>query len=519
MTFRRARARLCALHLFGGELAAGQRRAWPVFVRLAAVAVGAASVMLAVPVSGQAPDRTKPPQVGPPPVLKLPAIQTHRLSNGLAVWIVELHKVPVAQVTLVVSAAGASADPAGRFGLASLTAAMLDEGAGTRSALEIADAVDFLGASLVTSCTYDFASVALGVPVARLGEALEVVADVALRPTFPAGEIERLRKDRLTAFLQERDDPRAIASFVFPRVLYGTAHRYGTATAGTAEAVRSMTVEDLKAFYAALYRPDRAVLIVVGDVTPEGVLPLLERSFGSWRAAVSPAPPPPLPPVAAPTARQVYLVDKPGAPQSQIRIGTVGVARSTPDYFALQVLNTILGGSFTSRLNQNLREQHGYTYGASSSFAMRLAPGPFVAGAGVQGDKTAESLVEFFRELDGIVKPIPPDEAARARNYVALGFPAGFETTGDIASKLAELFVYGLPSDYFSTYVQRIEAVTPADLAAAARKYIQPEKLVVVVVGDRKTIEAPIRALKLGPIRVMTVEEAMGPPVAVPSTK
>jgi len=190
-------------------------------------------------------------------------------------------------------------------------------------------------------------------------------------------------------------------------------------------------------------------------------------------------------------------------------IGAVGVPRSTPDYFPLQVLNTLLGGSFTSRLNQNLREEHGYTYGARSAFDMRLAAGPFLARAGVQTEVTAEALTEFFKELNGVLEPIPPDELSRAKNYVALGFPSEFETTGDIAARLEELIVYELPKEYYSSYVERIQAVTAQDVRRVAQRYITPDRFTVVVVGDRKAIEAPVRGLKLGPVTVMSADEAL----------
>ena len=208
---------------------------------------------------------------------------------------------------------------------------------------------------------------------------------------------------------------------------------------------------------------------------------------------------------------EIVLVDVPGAAQSQIRIGWVGVSRSTPDFAAIQVLNTILGGSFTSRLNQNLREEHGYTYGASSRFEMRLSPGAFAAGAGVQSDKTAESIAEFFNELNGISKPIGEEELGKAENYMALSFPGQFETSSDLAANLEELIAYNLPENYFAQFVPRIRAVTANELQRVAARYIQPSRFVVVVVGDRKVIEPGVRALNLGPVRAMTVDEALGP--------
>jgi predicted Zn-dependent peptidase len=206
-------------------------------------------------------------------------------------------------------------------------------------------------------------------------------------------------------------------------------------------------------------------------------------------------------------SRQVYIIDKPDAPQSQVRIGWVGVPRLTADYAALEVLNTILGGSFTSRLNQNLREEHGYSYGASSAFDMRLSAGPFLAAAGVQSDKTAPAVQEFFNELNNIVKPIPDDELKKARNYVALGFPGEFETTGDLARKLEDLVVYNLPEDAYAKFVSAVTSVTSADLQKLAARYIQPDKMAVVVVGDRKSIEGPIRQLNLGPVSLITIDE------------
>ena len=456
----------------------------------------------------QLPDRTRPPQLGPAPPLSLPPIQKRALSNGLPVWVIETHEVPIAQINLVVLA-GSGDDPDGKFGTASLTAAMLDEGAGTRSALEIADAVEFLGADLTTTSSFDSSAVRLNVPVARLNDALPIMADVALRPAFSEDELNRLRQDRLTALLQARDDPPSIAARAFSRIVFGNTHRYGTGAAGTESTLKTLSTQDLRAFHSRFFQPTNAALVVVGDVKVDGVVAALEKQFGGWKPSV------PVKRVEVPiapqlTTGQIYIVDKPGAEQSQIRIGWVGVPRNNPDYFPLQVLNTVLGGSFTSRLNQNLREEHGYAYGASSAFDMRLSAGPFVAAAGVQTDKTAESVREFFNELNAIAKPIPADELAKARNYIALGFPADFETTRDLAGNAEPLLVYKLPDDFYQRYVANIQAVTSDAVQKVAVRYIQPTKFAVVIVGDRKTIEPGIRALNLLPVRVMTVDEALG---------
>ena len=453
----------------------------------------------------QQPDRKQPPPIGPAPSLKLPAIQKHKLSNGLAVWVVEHHEVPLAQVNLIVRS-GSAADPIGKYGVGSLTAAMLDEGAGARTALELADAIEFLGANLSTASSFDSSAVRMSVPVSKLAEALPLMADVALRPRFPVSELDRLRKERLTGLLQARDNVGALVQLAFPRMVFGPTHRYGTSANGLPAAIEALAADDLKAFYRAHFRPENATLLVVGDLAPATALPMLEQAFGAWKSEGMAALVAGVPNAQQLTRRQVYLVDKPEAAQSQIRIGWVGVARSTPDYAVLEVLNTVLGGSFTSRLNQNLREKNGYAYGASSAFDMRLSAGPFLAAAGVQTDKTADALKEFFNELNGILTPVPAEELAKARNYVALGFPGEFETTGDMARKLEELVIYNLPETTFSNFVPSVTAVTAADLQRAAARFIQPERMAVVVVGDMKVVEDRIRALNLGPITHVSID-------------
>ena len=454
------------------------------------------------------PDRSALPVPGPTPRLQLPAVQKHTLGNGLRVWIIERHTVPTAQVALVVRS-GSAADPSGKYGLASLTAAMLTEGAGGRGSLDIADELDFLGADLGASSSFDATLVGLSVPVARLAPALAVMADVVIRPDFPQSELDRLREQRLTGLRTAKDNPPAIASFAFPLAVYGRGHRYGTTVGGTSETIKSLTRDDLRQFHDTHFRPDQAALVVTGDVTPATVLPLLETALGGWRAPAGASPTVTVPVPAPVKARTVTIVDKPGAAQSVIQIGGVGVPRNTPDYFALEVLNTVLGGSFTSRLNQNLREEHGYAYGASSAFDMRRQAGPFVVDAAVQADKTAEAVTEFMKELNAIRTPIPADELAKAKNYVALSFPGQFETSSDLAGAYAALIVHDLPDDYYATYVDRVLAVTAADTERAARKYIQPERLAVVIVGDRQAIEPKVKALALGPVQALGVDDVV----------
>jgi predicted Zn-dependent peptidase len=451
--------------------------------------------------AAQAVDRTRPPALRPAPSLHVPPLQTATLPNGLQLAVVEMHKVPVVDVTLVLDA-GSVADPTDLPGLATFTANMLDEGAGRRSALEIAEEADFLGARLSTGASYDVATVGLHVPKRQLRPALDLMADVVLRPVFADSEITRQRDLRRTQILQQRDQPVAMAGLAFPAVVLGGQHPYGRALGGTEASTALLSRDRVSQFYRTYYRPGAAKLLVVGDITLAEAQQLVAERFGGWERGAAP-PTAPAGTAATPTARTFYLVDKPGAAQSVIRIGNVGVARSTADYFPLQVLNTILGGSFTSRLNQNLRETHGYTYGANSQFAMRRMAGPFQAGASVQSAKTDSSLIEFMRELRRIRdEAVPQAELDKAKAYIALGLPGDFETTAGSANQFRALLEYGLPLDYYNSFVARINAVTAADVQRVARLYLDLDHFVIVVVGDRSQIEAGIRALHEGPISI-----------------
>jgi predicted Zn-dependent peptidase len=487
--------------------------------RTAAAALGAALLLaLTIPAALQAqvPDRSSPPELGPPPALELPAIQRLELSNGARVILLEKHNVPLVQVNLVVRT-GYTADPTDMTGLASMTADMMDEGAAGLDALELADAIDFIGARLSVRSGGHQTTVSLHTPLYRLDPALSLMADVALEPDFPEAELERKRLERLTQLVQARDEVRAIASVIFDETLYGTEHPYGRTATGDEESIRSIQVDDLKGFHGTYFRPNNAFFVVVGDVTMEDIEPRLEALFGDWQSADVPTMS--WQEAEQVASREVFLVDKPGAAQSEIRIGRIGVHRFSEDYYSIVVMNTILGGSFASRLNQNLREEHGYTYGARSSFDFTPTPGPFMASAAVQTDVTDAALSEFMKELNGILEPVPEEELARARNYVALRFPSRFQTVAGIAGQLTELELYDLPEDYFNQYVERVLAVTQADVQRVAQKYIVPDQLAIIVVGDRETIEDGIRALDLGTIHNLTIEDVLGPAPVLTGTQ
>jgi zinc protease len=455
-----------------------------------------------------------PPALGAAPTLKLPPIERRTLPNGMTLIIVEQHELPLADFLLLVGS-GNEADPTSRGGLASLTALLVREGTTTRTSPQIADQLSFLGASLSTASAWDMSQIGLHTPTAQMDSALALFADVALHPSFPQKEVDRLKKQRLTDLLLAKDRPRDIADRVFAWVLYGTGHPYGHPATGTEESTRAITRADAKSFYDTYYRPNNATLVVVGDVTADDVERRARTLFGRWvRRAVPDTHYPAL--ATTTTVPTIFLVDKPGAPQSSIRIGNIGVARSTSDYFALQVMNTILGGSFTSRLNQNLREKKGYTYGAGSGFSMRRQAGPFSARAEVTGTKTDSSLVQFLSELRSIRDTVSTAELTRAKRYLQLALPSDFETTTDIAFQLVPVVLYGLSADYYSTYVQQIENVTQSDVQRVARQYVDPSKMSIVIVGDRASIESGLKALNVGEISVRDLTGAVAPTSATP---
>jgi len=438
-----------------------------------------------------------------------PVILKRQLSNGLRVWIVEQHDLAVVQMSLLVLT-GTDADPPGQFGIASLTSAMLTEGAGSRSAVEIADALDALQANLTGSASADSSSLQLYVPAGGLAEALPLMADAAQRPTFPRQELNTLRRRWLVRLDTARSDPDTIAALAFARGTYGPSHRSAAALMGTADSITAITPEALHAFHESAYRPDNSTLIVVGDVLADRVLPLLETHFGKWqparanRAASEPA-------AAVQRApRQLVLVDMPGAPQSRILVGGTGSASSMADFFSIQVLNAVVRGRLSAERNPALRD----ITSAQSVFDIRKFATQFLVTAAAQADKTAESLRGLVGELTAVVKGIPADEVTRAKDDIALIFPRTFEAMGRISNRLRaleSLVVYGLPDDYYASYVPTIRMVDSADVQRLAQQYVDPDHFTIVIVGDRKTIEPSIRALNLGSVRNVTIDELFAP--------
>ncbi|MBI5481033.1 MAG: insulinase family protein, partial [Deltaproteobacteria bacterium] len=432
---------------------------------------------------------TRQPPLPPQGDFTVPGAVTLRLANGIPVFVVERHDRPLVSVALAMNA-GAEHDPASQSGLASLTANMLDEGAGKRSALEIAAEMEQLGAELGTVADRDAGYVLLDVLRKNLDPALAVVADVALRPHLSEEEFRRVQNDRVTLLVERRDDPGYVARVVYDRVLYGEHHPYGRRVLGTEAAVKGLTIGDLRRFYAQHYTPRHAAFVVVGDVEPREIRDRLERLFGSWTAA-APAASPPRVDLEAPRRGwpRVTLVDRPGAEQSEIVAGRPGAPRDSPDHAALLVMNTILGGSFTSRLNTNLREVHGYTYGAHSRFEFRRGPGPFWAGAAVKTDTTEDSVRQVLVEFERFGRTAPPPaEVVKARTVVVRSLPEFFQRNASIARLLTDLWVHDLPIQYYQRFAREVRAVTGARVRRLARAYASAHDAAIVIVGDRKAV-------------------------------
>lgn len=452
-------------------------------------------------------DRSKVPPLGEPKKLSLPEIQSFELSNGLKVVLMEKHNVPLVQMNVIVKS-GIADDPEGKSGLASFTADMLDEGAAGKSSLQLADEINYLGVRISTFSRWHKTGLNLHSPLSKFDDALKIAAEILLRPDFPQSELDRIRKERLTAILQWHDQATTIAGVAFQKFLFGNDHPYGRPTMGNELSLKSFARDDFKNFHAKYFKSNNAYIVVVGDITKDQLVPKLESVFGKWEKGDVPVAK--LKEAEQVKKRVVYLIDKPGSAQSVISIGRIGTDRLTLDYFPITVMNTILGGSFTSRLNNNLREQHGYTYGAGSAFDMRPYAGPFVARSSVQTEVTDKALVEFFKELDGITKPIPSEELTRAKNYVALGYPDNFQTVAEIAANIEEMIDYNLPGDYFNNYIGKVLNVGAGDVSKVSKRYIVPDKMAVVVVGDRSKIEEGIKKLNLGEIKHYKIEDVLG---------
>ena len=427
------------------------------------------------------------------PKFNLPNIEKTKLSNGLEVWLVKQAELPIVSMNMVFKT-GSTNDPQNLSGLSDFTAGLLDEGTKKRSAEEIANEVQSIGAQLFAGGNDDASTVRMATLTKNFDKALDIYSDVILNAEFPEKEVDTYRKRVLVGLLQRRDNPNAIANLVYNKILYGAEHPYGVTL--SEKSAKAINREELIKFRDTFYRPNNAVLIVVGDADLKTLKPKLESSFKSWKAGQFSQITLPNAPVQEKAL--IYVVDKPGAAQSVINIGQIGVSRESPDYFPLQIMNSLLGGQFTSRINMNLREDKGYTYGARSGFAFRRGAGPFTASAPVQTAVTAESVIEFLKEIKGVRGEIPVTQTELDYNKQSLirRFPSGFETVDQIASQLGNVVTYDLPETYFNDYITRINAVTLDDINRVANKYLTPDKMAILIVGDRKVIEPKLKEIK-----------------------
>jgi predicted Zn-dependent peptidase len=454
-------------------------------------------------------DRSKLPALGPDPRFLFPEIRRHTLANGVRVSTVEHREVPLVSALALIPF-GAAADPAGHPGLAAITGDLLDEGCGDLDALGLHDALARIGAQLETEVGAD--ATLLGVTaLARFApRALALLADLVTRPRLERAEFDRVRDLRLNRLMQLREMPPALAERAFVSLLYRD-HPYGHLPIGTEPSLRAMVVEEVQRFHAEVYQPPHLTVIVVGDAGHDRLAGLVDGAFGAWRstatanpslsADASAVPPPP--------SARVSLVHRPGAAQSELRIGHVSVPRSTPDYHALLVLNLVLGGQFVSRVNMNLREDKGYTYGARTSFDFRRGPGPFVLQASVQSDATAAAVRESLRELTAIRgdRPVTREELELGRAGLTRGYPRNFETADQLGRAAAQLALYGLPDDYFTTFVPRVLALSEHDVTEVAQKHIDPSRLATIIVGDRDKAGPGLGELGLGEMVEASLDE------------
>jgi zinc protease len=441
--------------------------------------------------------RKSAPVPGPLPQVHLPVPKVFTLNNGLHVYLIEDHSLPVFNAS-VITLAGGDANPANKPGLAGFTSRMLTEGTRDRSATEIADAADHLGAVLKSKADVDSANTTIDALSNTTDASLDLLSEMTEHPAFAIQEVDRVRKQQLTAILQEADDPIAATLRVGVKALYGDTP-YGYPAVGTTAAVRSITRDDLAGFWNAHYGPQTAALVLTGDVTEKEVRELADKYFGVWKdaaASVATSVPEPTAPL-----RKIIIVDKPGSPQTVLLAFGLGVPRSTPDYPSIQIMNDVLGGLFSSRINMNLREQHGYTYGAFSGFAFNRFGGPLYAGAQVRTDVTAPAAKELFAELDRITTDPPTAaELKLAQDSQIRSVPGQFETAKGTSARIGQLFVYNLPDNYYAALPAELAAVRPQQVTQAAIDHIHPKQMIVVAVGDRAKIEPGLKELNLGPI-------------------
>jgi zinc protease len=455
--------------------------------------------------SGPPLDRTVVPTPGPVPALTVPRWTRSTLANGADLIVIERKGLPLVDFGIWLMGGAEHVEPFEKPGVASFLGPMMLEGTKTKNGEALAEAQQLLGIRLSIGVGGQSGNVGFTSTTATFKDTLTLLMDVVLNPTFPADALERQRSQRLIGFKQQMARTAGIAGRVFPKLLYGDEHQLGRVI--SEGSLSSITREDLIAFHKSYLQPGRAMVVVSGDVNAAEVKKTVESAMTSWaRAGAKPAfnysklP--------APKATTIYLVDQPKAAQSTVAIGNPGPPRTTADYYALEVMNAMLGGLFQSRLNANIREDKGYSYGVGSGFGFGRGPGAFRTGGDIVSAKTDAALVEFMKELRGIMgpRPVTDEELETAKASLIQSLPSEFETVSSVSGAIASLWLQGLPDDYYQQFVARVSAVTKEDVVRVAKQYIDVDHLVILVVGDRETIEAPLRATKIAPVVMLTAE-------------
>jgi zinc protease len=446
-------------------------------------------------------DRSKPPATGEPMSLKLPPMQKATLSNGLKIVLAERHTAPVVNFSLLVDS-GYAADPSSAPGTASFSQRMLEEGTPTRDSLKIGEELESLSANFNAGANLDWAIVNLNTLTLTMDKALDVYGDLILHPAFPQKEFARLQQDRLAGIRREKVQPQTMALRVVPQLLYGKGHPYSLpfTGSGTEASVSKLTREDLAKWHDTWFKPNNATLLIVGDTTLAAIKPKLEKLFAGWKPGDVPKKN--VTKVLEPEKNVVYLIDRPDSKQSIIFGAQLGPPRNDPDAVALQIVNDVFGGNFGSRINMNLREDKHWSYGVFSVLPAARGQRPYLSISPVETDKTKESLSELVKEYKDIAggKPIAENELKDEQDNATLGLPGSFETVQQLAGAYSQILQYGLPEDYFNTFTEKVMSLTPASANEIAKKFILPDHLIWVVVGDMNKVEAGIRELNLGEI-------------------
>jgi zinc protease len=462
-------------------------------------------------VSASGADRSSLPDTGEAPSADFPDIQRRRLENGLEIILAERHAAPLVEFRLLVDA-GYASDQHALPGTARLSMDMLDEGTATRSSLEISNQLATLGAELSTASNLDLSAVQLSALKVNLAESLDLFADVVLNPAFPETEFSRLKQQQLARIQREKKTPIQMALRVFPGLLFGEGHAYSNSFtgSGTEQSVASMTRATLTGFHSSLFKPNNATLVVVGDTTMDEIVPMIEKRFKKWKAGDAPAKD--LSEVAIRKGQSIYLIDRPDSEQSVLLAGHLAPPKANPDEVAIETMNTLLGGDFTSRVNMNLREDKGWTYGAGTFIPGARGQRIFLAFAPVQTDKTSESIQELTEEFAGLIgdRPATEEEVARAKDSRTLTLPGQWETVADVAGSLSELVRFGYSDDHFDTYADKVRGLSQSTVSAAAKSVLHPNDVVWVIVGDRAKIEDGIRELGIAEIELL---DADGDPI------